>query len=83
MTDYNPIDCSRYSEFELAIMHRTRLQLGWRDAAGDLHLESLLPTDLCTRRRTEYLVVVDATGRVYEIRLDQIISSAPVTSPVA
>lgn len=79
MTDYIPIDCSRYSEFELAIMHRTRLRLSWRDAAGNLHLETLLPTDLRTRRGAEYLVVASTTGREQEIRLDRIITGKPVT----
>ena len=78
MTDYIPIDCSRYNEFELAIMHHTRLRLGWRDAAGLIHVESLLPTDLRTRRSAEYLVAASTTGRELEIRLDHIISSEPV-----
>jgi Rho-binding antiterminator len=78
MTDYIPIDCSRYSEFELAIMHRTRLRLGWRDAAGAIHVETLLPADLHTRRGAEYLVAVSTTGRKHEIRLDHIISSEPM-----
>ncbi|MGD8311406.1 MAG: transcriptional antiterminator, Rof [Gammaproteobacteria bacterium] len=78
MTDYIPIDCSRYSEYELAIMHRTRLRLGWRDAAGASHLALLVPTDLRTRRGEEYLIAVNPAGGKHTIRLDRIISSEPV-----
>jgi Rho-binding antiterminator len=74
-TDYTPIDCRLYSEFELAIMHRTRLQLSWRDTQGSPHLEVLVPVDLRTRQGEEFLVAVDALGAEREIRLDRIVGS--------
>ena len=71
-TDYKPIDCSLYSEYELAIMHRTRLQLSWCDAAGTPRIEVLLPVDLRTRQGEEFLVTIDPLGAEREIRLDRI-----------
>jgi transcriptional antiterminator Rof (Rho-off) len=37
MTDYTPIACSRYDDFELAIMHREWLRLGLDANDADLH----------------------------------------------
>ena len=74
-TDYKPIDCSLYSEYELAIMHGTRLRLCWRDAADSSRIEVLLPVDLRTRRGEEFLVAIDHAGVEREIRLDRILGS--------
>jgi Rho-binding antiterminator len=74
-TDYTPIDCGLYSEFELAIMHRSRLQVSWRDTQGSAHLEVLMPVDLSTRHGEEFLVAVDSLGAEQEIRLDRILGS--------
>ena len=38
-TDYQPIDCDLYSEYECAIVQNCRLQLVWRDDKGIVHLE--------------------------------------------
>ncbi|MGD2056120.1 MAG: transcriptional antiterminator, Rof [Gammaproteobacteria bacterium] len=73
MTDYLPIDCGRYSEYELAILQRRRLLLGWRDCAGTLHMEWLRPVDLRSRKGAEFLRVVDHAGDEREIRLDRLI----------
>ena len=74
-TDYTPIDCGLYSEYELAIMHKTRLQISWRDAQGSPRLEVLVPVDLRTRRGEEFLLAVDSLGAEREIRLDRILGS--------
>jgi len=68
-TDYQPIDCDLYSEYECAIVQNRRLQLVWRDDTGTVHLEVVTPVDLRTRNREEYLLVGDAR----EIRLDRIL----------
>lgn len=72
MTDYTPIDCGRYSEYELAILHRQRLRITWRDEAGVVHVELLMPRDLRTERGEEFLVAEKADGSVIEFRLDHI-----------
>lgn len=72
MSDYIPIDCSLYSQYELAIMHRQKLRLTWRDPQGVWHLETLLPLNLQTRHHAEYLQLRTLAGTELEIRLDQI-----------
>ena len=68
-SDYQPIDCDLYSEYECAIVQQRRLQLAWRDTDGIVHLETVSPVDLCTRNRAEFLRVSDHR----EIRLDRIL----------
>ncbi|MBI1423628.1 MAG: transcriptional antiterminator, Rof [Gammaproteobacteria bacterium] len=79
MTDdiepYKPIACGLYSEYELAIMRRIHLRLGWVDAQGQQYIGNVLPLDLQTRERVEYLLVRAIDGARHEIRLDKIISS--------
>ncbi len=72
--DYTPIPCGLYSEYEVAILHRTPLLITWRDAHGDEHHASLIAKDLQTRNHCEYLIAEDREGNTLEIRLDQIIS---------
>jgi len=72
-TDYVPVDCAVYSEYELAIMHNDRLRLSWRDSAGNTHIGILTPTDLRTRNGAEFMIVTDSAGGSSAIRLDRII----------
>lgn len=72
-TDYVPVDCGLYSEYELAIMHRDRLRLSWRDATGNAHIGVVTPTDLRTREGQEFMVVTEQDGATLEIRLDRIL----------
>ena len=72
MTDYTPVDCGLHSEYELAIMQHVRVKLGWRDATGAVHIETVIPVDLRTRNSEEFLVVSGADGAKLEIRLDRI-----------
>jgi len=70
--DYIPIDCGLYSEYELAIMHRDRLRLSWRDHTGIVHIGIVTPTDLRTRSGAEFMVVTGQDGTTFKIRLDRI-----------
>ena len=72
MTDYTPVDCGLHSKYELAIMHRQTLRLTWRDNGGELHTQTVQPTDLCTRNHEEFLAVTGEYGAEQEIRLDKI-----------
>ncbi len=72
MSDYTPIDCGVYSEYELAIMRKWQLRIGWRDTQGLSHIEVLLPRDLQTRHGEEFLLAETLSGEQLEIRLDQI-----------
>jgi len=81
MTDeldpYKPIACNVHSEYELAVMRRTRLRLAWREASGQRRIGWVLPLDIYSRRGVEYMVVQSHDGDRHEIRLDKILSAAP------
>jgi Rho-binding antiterminator len=70
---YTPISCDRYSEYEVAILHREALQLQWRDEEGMHHTDRVTPRDLQTRNHCEYLIAEGRDGSAVEIRLDKII----------
>lgn len=72
MTDYQPIACGLYSEYELAVMHRTPLTLCWQGNDGLSHLETLMPEDLETCNGEEFLVARNAAGEQFRVRLDRI-----------
>jgi len=69
--DYRPIDCGIYSRLEVAILHHTPIACAWRDERGAHHEATLLPRDLCTRDRAEYLIAGGPDGQI-EIRLDRV-----------
>jgi Rho-binding antiterminator len=75
MTDYTPVACDLYSEYEVAIVQRKRLRLSWRQAGGQLRVELLRPVDLRTRNHAEFLLAETLKGNKLELRLDQIIKA--------
>jgi Rho-binding antiterminator len=77
-TDYKPIDCGLYSEYELAIMHGDRLRLSWRDPEGNAHIGNVIPTDLRTRNGAEFLIATGQEGITLVIRLDRILDFSRV-----
>ena len=72
MSDYTPIDCALYSQYELAILHHRRLRVSWRDPVGETHIAMLIPRDLQTRDGAEYMIAEDQDGQALELRLDWI-----------
>jgi Rho-binding antiterminator len=75
MTDYIPIDCGQYSEYELAITHRQRLRVTWRDTGGQPRIDAVTPLDLLTREHQEFLIVENSAGQRFELRLDYIVNT--------
>ena len=68
---YAPIACTRYSEYEVAILHRQKLHLRWHDA--NVHYDQVvLPLDLKTAHHEEFLICRTASGKTLTIRLDHI-----------
>ena len=68
---YSPIACARYSEYELAIMHRQKLHLRWHEE--NVHYDQVvLPLDLKTANHEEFLIFRDMSGNTLTIRLDRI-----------
>lgn len=77
---YTPIDCGLYSEYELAVMHRRPMRLHWRDEAGTDHIEVVLPQDLRTEDKCEYLHAERQDGTTLRLRLDRIVRAAVADS---
>lgn len=73
--DYIPVSCTIYSGYELAIMHRQRLRVAWRDPDGGHHVGTLRPVDLETRDAQEFLIARTEAGQSVRLRLDWIRSS--------
>lgn len=78
MTDYVPIACIAHERLEFAVLKRQRVGLVYRDEAGGEHSADVLPLDVYTREGAEWLVVRDAAGAEFTVRLDRILSSDPV-----
>jgi len=73
MTDYTPIDCGYYSEFELAILHGRQLRISWHEAGGQTHIETIRPVDLITSNHEEFLIAESSSGESLQLRLDYIL----------
>ncbi|MBI3571014.1 MAG: transcriptional antiterminator, Rof [Gammaproteobacteria bacterium] len=68
---YSPIACTRYSEYEVAILHRQKLHLRWRE--DNVHYDQVvLPLDLKTINHEEFLICRGSQGEIQSIRLDRI-----------
>ncbi|MCU7959897.1 MAG: hypothetical protein KZQ58_07845 [gamma proteobacterium symbiont of Bathyaustriella thionipta] len=70
MTDeYESIDCGLHDQYQMAVMHRQRLDVHWLGTDGETIHRQVQPTDVITREGAEYLMIEEAPG---EIRLDRI-----------
>jgi Rho-binding antiterminator len=70
-TDYRPISCSVYSEYEVAILHREKLRLSWC-SDNVIYNQVVLPLDLRTVHGEEFLICRIESGETCHIRLDHI-----------
>ena len=69
---YQAISCDMHSQYELAIMHKSKLELSWL-SEGELITETnILPLDVQTKNKAEYLLAVNEKNNNLCIRLDQI-----------
>ena len=75
MSEYTPIACELYEQFELAIMHGEKLLLCWRDPDGLSHLEPMTPRDLRTEKGAEFLLAERDDGLPCRLRLDAILTA--------
>ncbi|MCP5438131.1 MAG: transcriptional antiterminator, Rof [Chromatiaceae bacterium] len=71
---YRPIDCDQHSILELLAMRRTTVGARARDAAGVVFGLDAVVFDVVTRDSAEYLMLRDTVGKVYQIRLDRLLS---------
>ena len=75
---YKPVSCGFHSEFELLIMHHSRVKLSWCDEQEVKHSAIVKPIDIQTRAGEEFLHVTDEKNRQLQIRLDRIQSYSEV-----
>jgi transcriptional antiterminator Rof (Rho-off) len=78
MSDYKPVACDVHSLYELAVMQRTTATVRWQDG-GTAREMRLLPVDVETKNREEFLVCEDSDKRQLRIRLDRILDFRPET----
>ena len=70
-TDYQPISCANYDQYEIAIMHGSRLRLTWQN--GNVTYDQVVtPLNLRTAQGEEFLILRLASGETAEVRLDHI-----------
>lgn len=69
---YKPVSCDLHSQYELAIMHKNKLQLSWLANGGTVAESNISPLDIQTKNKAEYLIAVTATNKNLCIRLDHI-----------
>jgi len=72
---YQPISCSAYDIYEIAIMRGQQLQLIWWDGR-DRRSTTVTPLNLEIRDGAEYLIIgpLEENDPVRPIRLDRIIA---------
>ena len=70
---YQPISCELHSKYELAIMHKNKLELSWHEEEQMLTATNILPLDVQTKNKAEYLIAQSAGNENLCIRLDHII----------
>jgi transcriptional antiterminator Rof (Rho-off) len=70
--DYRPIGCDQHSVLELLAIRQTPVEVRAVAADGTPAAYAGRVSDLLTRDRAEYLVVLDGEGREHAIRLDRV-----------
>lgn len=76
MSDYKPVSCEAHSIYELAVMQRTPAVVRWQEE-NEIREARLLPLDVETKNREEYLIAEDSGQVQLRIRLDRILSFEP------
>lgn len=70
-TDYQPISCANYDQYEIAIMHGNNMRLTWQ-TDNVVYDQVVTPLGLRTAHSEEYLTLRLAGGEIVEVRLDHI-----------
>lgn len=69
---YKPVSCELYSQYELAIMHKSELCLSWVENGVAVTKAGIIPLDIQTKNKAEFLLVKTPEQDELVIRLDQI-----------
>jgi len=70
-SDYWPIPCASYDQYEIAILHRRRMHLVWEDG-NVVYDQVVIPLNLRTTEGQEFLLLKQENGDTREVRLDHI-----------
>ena len=70
--NYIPIECGLHSEYELAIMHKRKVNLIWLNANNEEQSEIVEPVDIFSKNKQEFLKIRTAENNTHKIRLDKI-----------
>ncbi len=70
-TDYKPISCASYDQYEIAILHGSKMHLTWQ-TDNVIYDQVVTPLNLRTALGAEYLTLRLASGETAEVRLDHI-----------
>jgi transcriptional antiterminator Rof (Rho-off) len=76
MSDYKPVSCEAHSIYELSVMQRTPAFVRWQEK-NEIREARMLPLDVETKNREEFLVAEDSGQKQLRIRLDRILSFEP------
>ncbi len=78
MDEYISIACAFHEQLEFAVLRRNCLNLRYLDeTAGEREMD-VLPTDVATRDKAEWLSYRTSTGEEGTIRLDRILAARAV-----
>lgn len=75
---YVPVSCDLHSQYELAIMRRTHLEIDWYDpGTGGRHTGKVMPLDIKVKNGEEFLQFVPqqisaVKQQPVEVRLDRV-----------
>ena len=70
-TDYKPVSCANYDQYEIAILHGSKMHLTWQ-TANITYDQVVTPLNLRTAHGEEYLLLRHASGETVEVSLDHI-----------
>ena len=69
---YKPVSCDLHSQYELAIMHKNKLHLSWLSDGEVVTETNVLPLDVQTKNKAEFLIAETYEHKNLCIRLDHI-----------
>ncbi|MFI0374696.1 MAG: transcriptional antiterminator, Rof [Candidatus Thiodiazotropha sp.] len=75
---YEPVACAHHETYQYAVMRKLMLDLCWHDEADVKHRARVLPIDVVTRDRAEFLVLKQKDGSIESVRLDRIVAACSV-----
>jgi len=76
-TGYQPISCANYDQYEIAILHGSKVHLIWQ-TGNVIYDQIVTPLNLRTAHGEEYLMLRLVSGETMDVRLDHIHRMHPV-----